>query len=53
MDLKFLVGIKAALPVADGIAEEAVMFPLDKLEMRTNLKLFLWFGHSALCDKCK
>ena len=46
MDLKLLVGIIAALPVADGIAEEVVMFPSNKLEMRTNCKLLSWSGHS-------
>lgn len=42
MDLKLLVGIKAALPVADGIAEEVAMFPLEK---KTNRKLLSWSGH--------
>lgn len=45
MDLKCLVGITAALPVADGVAQGVAMFPSKKLEMRTHRKLLSWSDH--------
>lgn len=56
MDLKRLVGITAALPVADAVAEGVAMFPSKKLEMRTHRKLLSWPDHLCfpiLCDEYK
>lgn len=46
MDLKLLISIKAALPVAGDSADEVAPFPSKKLQMKTNHELLLWFGRS-------
>lgn len=47
MDLKLLVGIKITLPAADGIEEEVVILPSNKIEVRINCKFLSWSGHSS------